>query len=181
MQRALAESFGDEHQPVHEEWRAVPGAPGYEVSSQGRVRSWKPAPLRPYYFRLTPHWTGYVRVCLRIAGQTVQTGVHQMVLRAFEGECPEGLAVRHLDGNKLNNTLSNLQYGTPSENQRDQLVHGTHNFGSRSHCNQGHPLAGENLAFRSDGTRRCRECTRVNCRLWRERHHADALKVGGAA
>jgi len=39
--------------------------------------------------------------------------------------------VRHLDGNKLNNEITNLKYGTKKQNQRDRLLHGTHNRGSR--------------------------------------------------
>jgi DNA invertase Pin-like site-specific DNA recombinase len=33
---------------------------------------------------------------------------------------------RHLDGNKLNNNLSNLKYGTQLENNQDAVKHGTH-------------------------------------------------------
>lgn len=50
--------------------------------------------------------------------------VHSLVLLAFCGEKPEGMVSRHLDGNKENNALSNLLYGTPQENADDRIKHG---------------------------------------------------------
>jgi hypothetical protein len=41
--------------------------------------------------------------------------------------------VRHLDGNKLNNALENLAWGTPQENSRDMVGHGTSTRGERNH------------------------------------------------
>lgn len=54
--------------------------------------------------------------------------VHQFNSYYFYGDKPLGLVIRHLDGNTLNNSISNLKYGTHSENNLDkpELV--------RSHC-----------------------------------------------
>lgn len=58
--------------------------------------------------------------------------IHQLVLRAFVGPCPEGMEVRHFpDRDPSNNSLYNLQYGTKEENERDRITHGTDNAGSR--------------------------------------------------
>ncbi len=38
----------------------------------------------------------------------------------------------HLDGNRSNDRLSNLQWKTPKENSADKLIHGTHGRGSNS-------------------------------------------------
>ena len=51
--------------------------------------------------------------------------VHQLVLEAFVGTCPVGLEVRHLDDNKSNNRLTNLCYGTRSQNQLDRHGRGS--------------------------------------------------------
>jgi hypothetical protein len=37
----------------------------------------------------------------------------------------DGLEIRHLDGNPLNNCLTNLAWGTPAENKEDRKTHGT--------------------------------------------------------
>lgn len=56
---------------------------------------------------------GYVRV-----GKDVcrGCGVHNAVYEAFVGEIPHGMQINHIDGNKSNNHLTNLELCTPSEN-----------------------------------------------------------------
>jgi hypothetical protein len=113
-----------------EEWRAVPGRPEYEVSSEGRVRgiarrlsdgkSW-PAKV----LTLNQTDTGYLRVMLYRAGKWAIRKVHRLVLEAFVGPRPEGMECRHLDGDRTRNQLSNLCWGTRSDNRKDQERHGT--------------------------------------------------------
>ena len=50
--------------------------------------------------------------------------VHRLVLLAFDGPCPKGYEARHLSGEKLNNEIGNLQWGTPKENGSDTSLHG---------------------------------------------------------
>ena len=47
--------------------------------------------------------------------------VHRGVLETFLGPCPEGMQCRHLDGNKHNNRINNLVWGTPKENGEDNI------------------------------------------------------------
>lgn len=104
-----------------EEWRPVPGWPGYEVSDLGRVLSRRrrtPRLLRP---STTRH--GYQRVSLSVVTREKGFLVHQLVLSAFAGPCPKGKETRHLDGDPSNNRLSNLAYGTARENGRDRAWH----------------------------------------------------------
>lgn len=59
--------------------------------------------------------------------------VHLLVLNAFIGPPKEGQIARHFKTNDLrDNRLSNLMWGTPSENVADMLVHGTHTLGERN-------------------------------------------------
>ena len=51
--------------------------------------------------------------------------VHQLVLLTFRGKCPQGYESRHLNGDKLDNRLINLRWGTPQENHADRILHGT--------------------------------------------------------
>lgn len=111
-----------------EEWRPVPGFDGYEVSNLGRVRSWKPwrkvpAPriLRPVVKR---HKGGYAQYGLMDPnGRLRFFWGHRLVLETFVGPRPSGLQTRHLDGDPLNNSLSNLAYGTAQENAQDKVTH----------------------------------------------------------
>jgi hypothetical protein len=116
-------------EPKPEEWRDVPGREGYEVSSWGNMRSWnasrgrrkEPRPMKPWIQKRG----GYPAVKLGGGGQNVT--VHSMVMLAFVGPRPDGMDIRHLDGNPRNNHLANLCYGTRSENIYDSVRHGTHN------------------------------------------------------
>lgn len=50
--------------------------------------------------------------------------IHRLVVQTFDGEPSEGRSdVRHLDGQKDNNTLKNLAWGTRSENMQDVISH----------------------------------------------------------
>lgn len=117
---------------VNETWRAVPGHPGYEVSDRGRIRSYRnrQGHASPTPRLLSPGIVqGYRHIKL---GRSRQTKVHILVLEAFVGPRPDGMVCRHLDGNPMNNRLSNLRWGTPEENYADRHLHGTHNTGSRN-------------------------------------------------
>ena len=103
---------------VSEEWRPIPGFPGYQASNMGRI-------LGPQGVRKTRVGNrGYhiLNVWKRSKSRPIR--IHRMVLLAFVGPCPEGLETRHLDGNRDNNALSNLAYGTKLENGADKKRHG---------------------------------------------------------
>ncbi len=112
---------------MDEEWREIPGFPGYEASNLGRIRSWNvrrqslaPLIMKP---RLS---NGYVRIGLR-RGEKKQYSryVHVLVLEAFVGLRPNEMECRHLDNNRENNKLSNLAWGTRAENDEDKRIAGT--------------------------------------------------------
>jgi len=95
----------------------------YEVSSFGRVRShaWgKLRILNPY-----PNTTGYLLLNWLADGKRHSRLLSHLVLEAFVGPRPEGKETRHLDGNRRNNHLSNLAWGTRGENNEDKVRHGT--------------------------------------------------------
>jgi len=74
---------------------------------------------------------GYVNVALRLNHKCKSRRVHSLLLDAFVGPRPKQMVARHLDGNKLNNKLSNLKYGTRKENGQDMIKHGTSPRGER--------------------------------------------------
>lgn len=121
-----------------EEWRAVVGFPDYEVSDLGRVKSRARVIVRGGRLaRVTEKvLAGYLKrsaygrpvamiVTLKRDGKCHYERVHRLVLEAFVGPCPDGLEGCHGDGTPSNNRLGNLRWGTPDDNRRDMVRHGT--------------------------------------------------------
>lgn len=152
-----------------EEWRAIPEWEGfYEVSSFGRVRSLPRVVYRSNGYVLNlkgkilktnPDTRGHHQFRLNRPGVRKIARVHRIVLEAFVGPCPEGMGALHWDDDKDNNHLSNLRWGTPTENQYDRVRNGSHPFASRTHCSRGHEYTEENI-YRKPGqnARLCRTC-----------------------
>lgn len=116
-------------------WRPVRNYKGlYSVSDRGRVKS-KPrtVPHRHIMMKLPgrvlsqwDHKNGYPYVTLSKNGKESHYPVHTLVVEAFHGRRPEGMEVRHWpDRDKYNNHASNLRWGTPKQNRRDMVRHGT--------------------------------------------------------
>lgn len=62
--------------------------------------------------------TGYMIFSVRKYGESKQTKycAHKFVWETFNGKIPEGFEIDHIDNNKMNNKLSNLQLLTHTEN-----------------------------------------------------------------
>ena len=155
---------------IAEEWRSVPGYEGrYEVSNLGEVRSYATGRLRVVVAPVAKN--GYRYAFLTQDGKRVGRTVHQLVCLAFHGPRPDGMQVRHLDGNKLNNHLDNLLYGTPSENSYDTVRQGAHYEARRSACAAGHPYPPEPRRDRRGG-RVCTVCNRLRNVAYEQRQRA---------
>ena len=165
-----------------EEWRAVVGWEGiYQVSSHGRVRSvprWVGNGLGRWLVQgqiLAVHPTQRSRHLFltlnRDGGRCRRSRtVHQLVAEAFIGPRPEGLQCRHLDDNKLNNHVSNIVYGTQSENTLDSVRNGTHNMARVTECVNGHLYTEKSTYYDPLGKRGCRICRNAKAVRWRERN-----------
>ena len=104
-------------------WKPVKGYEGlYEVSDEGAVKSLpKKAGRRNQPEKLSATFInriGYVCVNLYKDNHQKQVRVHRLVAEAFIPN-PENLpCVNHIDGNKLNNHVYNLEWCTQSENAK---------------------------------------------------------------
>lgn len=115
-------------------WRTVPGYPAYEVSVDGVVRRCQGFRCRRAHRVLVPFVrpNGYAQILLYQGGKRRRFGVHQLVALAFLGLKPSPLhEVAHLDGQRLNNHVSNLAWLLHSENERHKDLHGTRLRGSQ--------------------------------------------------
>lgn len=150
--------------PAAERWLPVTleGYGDYEVSDLGRMRSWKK--LRGRRGRVLIPQTnpkGYETVRLTCGGKVVAFAVHRLVMLAFVGPRPPEMQIRHLDGMKANNALSNLTYGTAAENTHDKAVHGGYWQSNKTHCKHDHEFTPENTYIRPNGSRGCKVCGRI--------------------
>ena len=123
---------------MSEKWKPIPGFAGYDVSSEGRVRSFwtvgrfakidgsKPTIKSTYLDK-----DGYCLVCLNSNRKQTTCKVHRLVLMAFSGECPDGMESCHNNGSRSDNRIENLRWDTKSSNQSDRVIHGTSQHGQR--------------------------------------------------
>lgn len=114
-------------------WKTIPKYKDlYIVSNMGQVQRILNRYGNPSQriLRQTPDGNNYLQVTLCKNGIRKKHKVHKLVLISFIGPRPLGLQCRHLDGNKQNNKLTNLKWGTRSENEKDKIKHGTFNHRS---------------------------------------------------
>lgn len=98
-----------------EQWKAVKANENYEVSDLGNIRhTYKNGNTRT----LTPLSNGQKKddyLFVVIDGKKYY--IHHLVLETFVGEKPTGHECDHIDSNKQDNSLANLQYLTRAENR----------------------------------------------------------------
>ena len=95
-------------------------------------------------------------------GKTIYA--HRKAYELAYGAIPKGLLVRHKCDNRICINPDHLEIGTQRQNLQD--------WRDRHYqvCQRGHPMHGENLVFRRNGTRRCKECKKAVYRSWDARN-----------
>lgn len=106
--------------PPVEQWRAIDGCKGYyDISDLGNVYSLRKAGLiKPFIDRY-----GYQKVVLFIDGKAHYRTVHRLVALAFIPNPEKKPAVNHLNEDKCDNRVENLEWSTFKEND---------NYGTRN-------------------------------------------------
>ena len=100
-----------------ESWKDIIGYEGlYKISDKGRVkvlnRRYKSKPyLKPYATKGL-----YFRVALTKNKKQETLNIHRLLGIHFIKNTGNGTQINHIDGNKLNNDLKNLEWVTPSQN-----------------------------------------------------------------
>ena len=95
----------------------IEGFEKYEVSNLGRVRNIESGrTLKP-----RPNKEGYLRHCLYKNNKKKELSLHRIIATAFIDNPGKKPQVNHIDENKTNNDLSNLEWCT----ERENAIHGT--------------------------------------------------------
>ena len=142
----------------------------YEVSSHSAVRRvdrlTKTGKLiKGRVLKVRPLPNGRPRVNLSKNGKIVDAYPYRLALEAFVGPCPPGMEALHWDDDRSNNAISNLRWGTRTDNMRDMSRNGNGNAGL-TECPSGHPYDEENTYYYPTGRqhRLCRTCQRERSR-----------------
>lgn len=161
-----------------EEWRAIAGTNGFiEVSNKGRVRSLLKGV--PRILKSNPDTNGYHRIRVTIERIKLSYKVHREVAKAFIDN-PDNLPqVNHKDGDKNNNSASNLEWVTNRENAHHAIKNGlwvsVFEGSRRENERRKKPI----IAYRIDGEFPCTRYYNSISEAEREigsRHICDVLK-----
>lgn len=118
---------------MQEIWKDIKGYENkYQVSNLGRVRSLERIVKSKNRYTGEPfdrkikgkilkpgRYTKSGHVSVVLGRNQNGSPVHQLVMKTFAGEPPAGMEVLHINGNSSDNRLSNLRYGTRTENILD--------------------------------------------------------------
>lgn len=131
---------------IKEEWRPIKGYEGfYEVSNLGRVRSLDREIVRnderkQFYHGITLKniitKIGYAAVFLCKNNKYTLSHIHRVVATAFIPN-PQSLPqVNHIDGNKQNNHVDNLEWCTAKQNTIHAFNTGLIKSGAKHHASK---------------------------------------------
>lgn len=110
---------------MNEIWKPVKGYEGlYEVSNYGKIKSlrrWSGSCYKKETELSTKRLSkdGYVRIALSKDNKKHETKMHRIVAEHFIENLNNKQTVNHIDGNKLNNRVDNLEWA----DRHEQLVH----------------------------------------------------------
>lgn len=123
---------------MKEKFRDVSGYEGlYQVSDQGRVKSLERWVVNGKSKRRVEEKnknnllinSGYLTVLLSEAGKNKRFLIHRLMGFTFlKDTYKEGLVIDHIDNNKLNNNIFNLQWITPRLNASKDRKNGTSKY-----------------------------------------------------
>lgn len=105
---------------MQEIWKDIPNYENlYQISNLGNVKSYSNSKV----LKTSPNSCGYYKVQLYKNKKSKMFYVHRLVAIAFIPNLENKSQINHIDGNKSNNVVSNLEWCTASENQLHAIKH----------------------------------------------------------
>lgn len=115
-------------------WKPIEGFEGhYEISDHGTVRSLTRKVILRKLGAMATRWQegkilklkkdryGYLAVHLRNGPVNIYPSVHRLVAKAFLESVEGKNSVNHIDGDKTNNHVSNLEWNSVAENNSHRI------------------------------------------------------------
>ena len=126
-------------------WKTIENFENYEISNLGRVKSLEKKTSFGIGYKIYPetflkHWIdkkGYHYVDLRNNNKRTRFLVHRLVALFFLDNLNNKPQINHIDGDKSNNKLENLEWNTAKENINHAIKnglnknHGIYNYKSK--------------------------------------------------
>ena len=101
-------------------FKPIPLHPRYEISQSGIIRNSENKAIKSQYVGST----GYYMVSFSYAGKTKTFRVHQLIAKTFIDNPCNYTDINHIDGNKLNNAIGNLEWCNHSQNMKHAFATG---------------------------------------------------------
>ena len=132
---------------MEEIWKDIKDYPNYQISNLGNVRNIKRGTtIKPIY---DSNW--YKKVHLFNKGKSKMLFVHRLVAQAFIPNPQNKPTVNHIDGNKSNSNVNNLEWAT----MKEQLIHSVYVLNNKSvitdKCREASAKSHRKAVMRDDG------------------------------
>ena len=104
---------------MKEQWKVIDFASNYEVSNTGFVRN----KTTKYILKGRETVNGYLQVSLKIDNKNkfMNKYIHRLVAQFWLDNIDNKKEVNHIDGNKKNNNILNLEWVTAKENSNHRV------------------------------------------------------------
>jgi hypothetical protein len=113
-------------EPIPVDAKQVANLPNTFITKDGKI--WRNGKPKKVYVGMN----GYKTCTFSINNKSNPKTVHRLLLETFVGPCPEKHEALHINGNRLDNRLENLRWGTRKENVADAIKHGTATIGTKN-------------------------------------------------
>lgn len=154
---------------MQEIYKSIKGYEGlYEVSNLGNVKSLKKVRGRALSGErlLKPHIVnGYVMVTLCKDSKPFNASVHRLIAEAFIPNPENKETINHIDGNKQNNSIDNLEWATQRENNIHAYRTGLHDPKKNGRTGKRKPRTEEQKRFISIRTKEAMKNPEVRAKI----------------
>lgn len=114
---------------MEEKWKPIVGYEGfYEVSNLGKVRSLKRNGTNGKSLVLCKDKDGYPMCVLAVLGKNKTNKVHRLVAKAFITNPENKPCVNHINNNRSDNRVTNLEWSTIAENNSHMVNQKRHRW-----------------------------------------------------
>ena len=112
---------------MQEIWKPIKGFEGfYEISNLLQIRSVKRNGTNGKVLKQITDEGGYKICCLMVLGKRTNKKVHRLIAENFIPNPHNKATINHIDNNRANNSIENLEWCTIAENNAHMVKQGRH-------------------------------------------------------